>query len=582
MKRIAVRASLSILLVAGVLAPGAAFARPSEDPFFVVGFRELPPGLRAGGTFLGASVLRVNPVLHYARVRVADAAQFRARAAGHGRVRYVEPDPEIKLIEFTPNDPRYGEQYGPAHIRAPEAWDTTLGDLDATLCVVDTGVRYTHEEIGGRWLGGRDFYNGDADPWDDHGHGTWVTTIGAGEINNAAGIAGVGNVGIRAAKVLSSQGTGFLSTVADGIQWCADNGGPRTVISMSLGSSLGATVLQNAVTYAATKGALQVAAAGNDGPCSNCVNYPARYTEVIAVTCTDAAKNLCSFSSAGPQAELAAPGASILGGWNGSNSDYRFASGTSASTPHVSGTAALVWSHATGPTAGQLRQLLQANAADLGPSGLDSQFGHGLVDAKATLDAAAGVEPPPPPPEPPPGEGALFEDNFDGAFTGWSTSGLWHVSSACLSSPSPPNSLRFSQDAWCDYHTGKRVKGEAILEVDLSETTQATLSFRHFFYVEFYPYDAFDVMRVEVSQGAAEGSGKAKPGGGGKPPKQTWTTLAQWDSRDWTTGDWTPHSIDLGGQTGGPLQVRFSFDSVDRWNNAFPGWFVDDVKVMAG
>jgi PKD repeat protein len=558
-----IRAMLALLASLALFVPGDAWALPGNAPekqFFVVGFRSPPREMRVGDHFLGADVEHVDRVLHFARVSTGNPQAFRSQANNDSRVRYVEPDPELQLIEYTPNDPQFPTQYGPQHVRAPEAWDTTRGDLDALVCVVDTGVRYTHEEIAGaRWLGGYDFYNGDADPNDDNGHGTHVASTAAGSIDNSKGIAGIANVGIKGVKVLNAAGSGAWSTVASGIRWCADNGGPRVVISMSLGGGH-ATVLEDAVRYAEGKGALLVAAAGNSGPCSNCVGYPAAYPEVIAVTCTNSAKTQCSFSSDGPESELTAPGQSILAAWHTGDTAYNTISGTSMSTPHVSGVAALVWSHETALTAAGLRQLLRDNAEDLGSAGWDELYGYGLVDAKATLDAAGGPPPPPPPPET-----TLSLENFDdGAANGWALTGMWRVTSACTTAASPPNHLVYNKASDCRYSNGSsRTTGTATFDADLTNSTVATLKFKHRWETEIYAGGAYDIRRVQTSIDGGS----------------TWTTLRQWDSRNPNQLSWTGHSIDIDQYAGRQIKLRFFFDTVDGISNNFPGWFLDDVEV---
>lgn len=547
-----------VALATGLSPPSLAAQPSSPEEFFVVGFHALPRGLAVGHDLHGGRVARIDHALHFARVAVRNADHFRALARLDPRVRYVEPDPEIQLTDFIPDDPRFGNQYGPQHVRAPEAWDATLGDLDASVCILDTGVRYTHEDIGGpRWLGGTDLFNGDTDPWDDHGHGTHVTGVAAASVNNAKGIAGMGNVGVYGVKVLSDSGSGALSTIASGISWCAENGGPRVVINMSLGSPTDSTPLRDAVQYAYGAGALLVAAAGNSGPCSNCIEYPARYTEVIAVTCTTASATQCNFSSDGPESELAAPGNGIVSLWYASDTAYNSISGTSMSTPHVSGLAALVWSHATTLENTALREQLRKNAQDLGAEGRDELYGFGLPDAKRTLD---GVSEPPPPES-----RLLFEDFDDGVADGWTTSGLWHVSSACSTPPSTPNYLGYNQDPDCEYSTGARTTGTAAFDVNLAGKAAATLNFSHRFEKEPYPTSAFDVMRVQVST----------DGGA------SWTTLRQWDSRNANQLVWTGHSVDLDAFVGAAIKLRFFFDSMDHVANYYDGWFVDNVEVTA-
>jgi PKD repeat protein len=556
---LAVRVAVLALIVGAAAAPAAAAdQRAPAEQFYVIGFRAAPRDLRTGDGLHGGTVKRVDRVLRFARVATRDAKELLARARADPGVRYVVPDPEIQLIEFTPNDPRFSEQYGLQHVRAPEAWDTTLGTLDAKVCILDTGVRYTHEDLAGvRWLGGTDIYNNDTDPWDDNGHGTHVAGIAAASIDNAKGIAGVANVGIWGVKVLSSGGTGSWSQIASGIRWCSDNGGPRTVISMSLAGGGGSPVLQDAVQYAYGRGNLLAGAAGNGGPCSNCVLYPAKYPEVMAITCTNSAKTQCGFSSDGPESELAAPGESILSTYYTSDTSYVSMSGTSMSTPHVSGVAALVWSHANELTNTELRQLLVGNAQDLGSAGWDELYGYGMVDAKETLDAASS----PPIPE----AQVLFED-FDGGPGGFALSDQWHVSGACATPPSTPNYLGYNQDATCTYQTGSRAQGTATVGADLTGKTAATLNLSHRYQKETYWGGAYDVLKVQVS----------RDGGA------TWTTLWQRDSRDPNQATWTTLSLDLDAYTGGAIKVRFSFDSIDQFYNSYLGWLIDNVEVTAG
>lgn len=536
----------------------AARGEPPDGDRYVVGFHAMDRALRPGQAFHGAEVLRVNHVLHFAVVQARDSSAFEAAVAADEDVRYLERDAWLQLARYTPNDPRFGDQYGPQQIQAPEAWDTTLGDQDAAVCVVDTGVRYTHEDItGARWKGGHDYINNDDDPMDDNGHGTHVAGIAAASTDNSKGIAGVAQVALYGVKSLDAQGSGTWSQVADGITWCADNAGPRPVISLSLGSSSGSQTLLDAVDYAYGKGALLVAAAGNGGPCSDCVEYPAKYDQVIAVTCTTSSEAQCSFSSDGPESELAAPGNSILSTYYSSNTAYTSLSGTSMSTPHVSGAAALVWSDVTNLTNAELRQLLRDNAKDLGDQGWDEKFGYGRVDVNATLHDAR---------EPDPVEvRVLFEDFDDGSANGWTLGGLWHVSDACATAPSAPNYVAYNQDSDCEYSTGSRTTGSATFEVNLTGATVGTLKFDHRWETESYANGAYDIMRVQVSTDGGS----------------TWTTLKQWDSRDANQLSWAGYSLDLDAYTGGTTKLRFFFDSVDGVANTYEGWFVDNVEVTA-
>ncbi len=366
---------------------------PVEGLTYIVAFQEMPPTMVVGSSFEGAEVVGLARSLDFALVEPRDPVGFLARTAGHPDVRYVEANLMTFRTTLVPDDPRWTSQYAPQQVGAPAAWDTSLGNGERTVCIVDTGVRYTHEDLAGpRFLGGWDFVKGGPDPWDDNGHGTHVAGIAAAGVNNGVGMAGMANVGFLAAKALDSQGSGSTFGVASAIAWCADNGGD--VISMSLGSPFPSQSVRDAVAYAWDAGSLLVGAAGNSGPCNNCVGYPAAFSQVIAVTCTSITEEQCIFSSDGGSSELAAPGQSILSSYRRSDSDYVTASGTSMSTPAVSGIAALVWGQAPQMTNSDVRALLRATARDVGQSGWDAEFGYGIVDA---AQAMAGLVAPLPP-----------------------------------------------------------------------------------------------------------------------------------------------------------------------------------------
>ncbi|HET6398079.1 MAG TPA: S8 family serine peptidase, partial [Candidatus Thermoplasmatota archaeon] len=176
------------------------------------------------------------------------------------------------------------------------------------------------------------------------------------------------------------------------ILWCADHAPRNTVINLSLGTSQYSRVVAAAAGYAyREKGQLLVAAAGNSG-CHGCIGLPAALPEAIAVTCTAQDQSVCAFSSTGPEADLSAPGHSVLSTLppcNGpmlcSDTGYGTLSGTSMSAPHAAGVAALVWSQEPGLSNGGLRERLQRTAADLGAPGRDDRYGHGRVDAACAL-----------------------------------------------------------------------------------------------------------------------------------------------------------------------------------------------------
>jgi PKD repeat protein len=186
-------------------------------------------------------------------------------------------------------------------------------------------------------------------------------------------------------KVLDRRGSGYVSDIIAGIEWAVENG--ADIISMSLGTTSDVQSFHEACDVAWNNGVLLVAAAGNEG--GSPVIYPAAYSSVIAVSATNSDDNLASFSSTGPEVELAAPGVNIYSTYE--NGEYRTLSGTSMSCPHVTGTAALVIASGISGAAA-VRQQLTNTAEDIGAAGWDSWYGYGLVDAD---EAAPSTNEPP-------------------------------------------------------------------------------------------------------------------------------------------------------------------------------------------
>ncbi|MFA4815566.1 MAG: S8 family peptidase, partial [Candidatus Gracilibacteria bacterium] len=222
---------------------------------------------------------------------------------------------------------------------------------------------------------------------DDNGHGSHVAGIVAAR-NNTSGVVGVGPAAdLYAVKVLNAAGSGYLSDVIEGIQWAMANG--MQVINMSLGTGSNIQSFHDAVIAAKNAGVVVVAAAGNSG---GSVIYPAAYSEAIAVSATDRNNVIASWSSRGPEIDLAAPGVSIYSTYKGTG--YATLSGTSMAAPHVAGSAALVLNTPVGGydvnlngkwDPDEVQKKLQDRAVDLGNTGFDNLSGWGLVNAYSAV-----------------------------------------------------------------------------------------------------------------------------------------------------------------------------------------------------
>src|SRR3954471_2137062 len=387
--------ALALAVVATLALVSTASAASYEAHTVIVKFAPGASAAQQASVLGGAQVVSTIHGLGAQVVRVSgDPADVAASLNRSTLVQYAEVD-KIMRITATPNDPRFGEEYGLAKISAPAGWDLAgLGAFPNTgggkVGIVDPGIRSTHEDLTGKVadcatsqgllpvLAGSIKTGSCAD---DNGHGSHTSGTITANTNNAKGVAGVAfNSQLAVCKALGGPlGQGSTADVANCITWVHDRG--AKVISMSLGGG-DSTTLHNACTYAwaggGTGGSVIVAAAGNDGDAT--LEYPAAYAEVVSVAATDANDARASFSNANSDVEIAAPGVNVLSTYDSSNSSYTTLSGTSMATPHVAGVAALIWDRNTAATASSVRSKLDTSVDDLGAAGRDTSFGFGRVN----------------------------------------------------------------------------------------------------------------------------------------------------------------------------------------------------------
>ncbi|WP_329282624.1 S8 family peptidase [Streptomyces sp. NBC_00691] len=224
-----------------------------------------------------------------------------------------------------------------------------------TAYIIDTGVRITHSDFGGRASYGYDAIDNDNTAQDGHGHGTHVAGTVAGTSYGVAKKAKI--VGVR---VLDNSGSGTTEQVVAGIDWVTRNAVKPAVANMSLGGGVD-TALDTAVRNSIASGVTYAVAAGNDS--ANASNYsPARVTEAITVGSTTSTDARSSFSNYGTVLDIFAPGSSITSSWNSSDSATNTISGTSMATPHVVGAAAVYLAGNPTATPAQVSAALTAAA----------------------------------------------------------------------------------------------------------------------------------------------------------------------------------------------------------------------------
>jgi subtilisin len=342
-----------------------ASAQTAERVSVIIGFRGFndAESVRAHGGVIKHSYEYIRAIAASVPPQALDALQRNPNVA------YVETDFEVyALLQPIP--------WGIAKIRAPEVWATGNEGTGIKVAIVDTGIDTTHPDL--NVVGGATFVAGTSSYNDDNGHGTHCAGIVAA-LNNELGVVGVApGAALYAVKVLNRLGSGYVSDVISGIEWCISNG--MQVVSMSFGSTSDSTSLHAECDKAYSANIVLVAAAGNNGPGSNTVTYPAKYSSVIAVGATDSSDVVASWSSRGPELSVTAPGVNILSTYKGGV--YATMSGTSMACPHVAGTVALILANAA-HTPAEVRDILQKTAVDLGTIGWDSAYGYGRIDAYA-------------------------------------------------------------------------------------------------------------------------------------------------------------------------------------------------------
>lgn len=289
-------------------------------------------------------------------------------------------------------DPLRSKQWALPAIHLPQAWEQGTGD-GVTIAVLDTGVDTNHPDLAGRTVAGYDFVDHDGDPRDENGHGTHVAGIAAAATNNGVGIAGAApDAKIMPVRVLTRAGQGSRTAIADGIVWAAAHG--ARVINLSLGESglmshlLRGGELNAAIGQAAAKGAVVVAAAGNDSELKQPYHLS---TPVLIVNASDQDGDPARFTNFGAVGAVAAPGVGI---WSTlptyrtpmtlhNESGYGPEDGTSMAAPYVSALAAML--RADHESVRQTMHDIRATARN--PSH-DPRLGYGVVNAEAALKAA--------------------------------------------------------------------------------------------------------------------------------------------------------------------------------------------------
>ena len=299
---------------------------------------------------------------------------------------FAEPDVLIPHA-LSPNDEFYYLQWHHGTINSQTAWNSSVGSNLIKVCVLDTGVDTDHPDLLPNILlpGFNAYLDVSGNVEDLYGHGSGTAGVIGAVGNNSFGVSGV-NWNIKIMPVQISQGTitssAYISDMALGIRWCADNG--AKVANLSYGGAQYSTI-SDAASYLKEKGGLLFMSAGNSGTFHNSISFP-DFSSFIVVGSTSQNDEKSSFSEYGPYIDIVAPGEDIATTYL--DASYVYYSGTSFSSPMAAGVAALALSVNPTLTVDELEDVMFSSTVDLGVVGEDDLYGNGRIDASLAIDLA--------------------------------------------------------------------------------------------------------------------------------------------------------------------------------------------------